>query len=58
LAGWLAGNADISELERERERDFGFVVVDSVGHGQWTIQKFLDQALLWVPELWRSKILG
>ncbi len=42
LAGWLAGTAEISELERVI--DFRFVAVDSVGHEWWTIQKILDQA--------------
>jgi hypothetical protein len=39
---WLAGNAEISELERDR--DFRFAAVDSVCHGGWTIQEILDQA--------------
>jgi hypothetical protein len=42
LAVWL--DADISELERDR--DFRFAAVDSVGHGGWTIQKTLNQAPL------------
>jgi hypothetical protein len=49
LAGWLAGNAEISELARDR--DFRFAAVDSVGHGGWTIQKILDQAPLCARDL-------
>jgi hypothetical protein len=42
----MAENAEISELERDR--NFRFAAVDSVGYGGWTIQKILDQAPLWV----------
>jgi hypothetical protein len=47
MAGWL--DAKISELERDR--DFRVAAIDSGGHGGWTIQKILDSAPLWVPEL-------
>ncbi len=47
LAGWLAGNAEISELERDR--DFQFAALDTVGHGEWTIQKKIGPGPLWDP---------
>jgi hypothetical protein len=51
--GWLAGNAEISELRRDK--DFWFFAIASVDCGGSTIIKILDQAPLLVPELWGQK---
>ncbi len=47
LAGWLTGNTEISELERDR--DFRSFAIDSIGHGGVPTTKILGQAPSWVP---------